>query len=230
MMKKLILALSITLLASQAFGADYRYVVPMPRPAPEKLADPAVPHLASYQTAALHLSQTNPDPFNTKGVPQATQVQAQPGQPVIVQAQPAAQSDLRDWLQTGLMGIIAAIFAKLGFAKPASVPATPVPATAGAPPTMTDLSDAFERALLKVVQSGVPGTAIQGGLGLIPGVGPIAAQLEPMVRKITIDALNQKLGIDPTTQPAQGGGNLLDLVGNVVENRIKAALDKRGAS
>lgn len=221
---RLILALSISLFSIQALAADYRYVVPMPRPAPEKVADPAVPHIVPYQVAALHLAQTNPDPFNTKGVPQTTQVQAQPGQPVIVQAQPAAQSDLRDWLQTGLMGVIAAIFAKLGFAKPAPVP---VPAATGAPPTMTDLSDAFERALLKVVQSGVPGTAIQGGLGLIPGVGPIAAQLEPMIRKITIDALNQKLGLDPQTGISQPGGSFLDLVGNVVENRIKAALDRR---
>lgn len=229
-MRKLILALSITLFAAQASAADFRYKVPLPTPAPEKV-DVSVPHVGPYQTAALHLSQVNPDPFKTQPQAQQQTTTAVPGQPIVIQSTPAVANDIRDWFQTGIMGIIAAIFAKLGFAKPAPAPG-PVPSGANPPPTMTDLSDAFERALLRVVQTGVPGTAIQTGLGMIPGVGPIASQLEPMIRKITIDALNQKLGLDPTTQPGAagiGGGNFLDTVGNIVESRIKAALAQRAS-
>lgn len=226
-MKKLILALSITLLASQAFGADFRYSVPVPRPAPEKYADPSVPHIVPYQVAAVHLAQTNPDPFNTRGTAQVTQPPAQPGQPVVVQAAPAidTQPGLLSWILTGVASLAGGAFGWNQLRQ----------STSRAKPEVNDL-------LLRVLESGKAGDLVQGLAGTVPFAGTAFSVLRPMIKDVLTEVLERKGAQAPIpsapvrqTTPADLGleqwkAELLGQIGNIVQQRIEAALAKRAST
>jgi hypothetical protein len=46
--------------------------------------------------------------------------------------------------------------------------------------------------MLQVIQSGIPGQAIQTGFSLVPGASPFVNLLEPVIRKQVIDFLQQQ--------------------------------------
>lgn len=239
-MKRLILALSITLLASQAIGADYRYVVPVPKPAPAKQA--AVPYLAGTQMAALHTAQFNPDPFKTQ--PQVVQAQPQQpinvpsNQPVVVQTAPAidTQPGLLSWVLTSILGVgTGGILANL-FRKPKVAQVDP-----GHLIQSPEFQDTLERVLGKLVNSDPLRGAVRTGIGFIPGVGGFASTIEDVANRAAKAALAAKFG-DPgpqvPTSTGAGTGDLgldswkaqlLDQVGSIVQQRIEAALAKRAS-
>ncbi len=155
-------------------------------------------------THAAGAQATNPDPFNRERVGQGTTTTPVP---VVVTA-PAtpAEPGLQSWIHTALLAIIAAIGGKLAFKLPAMpggsnvgaskindiVAAALNPANAGSILKDHDLKASVDVAMLKAIQSGIPGQALQTGLSFIPGAGPIAANLEPMLRKIVEDVLEQR--------------------------------------
>lgn len=56
----------------------------------------------------------------------------------------------------------------------------------------------IDQTLLKLMQSGQLQAPVQMGLGMIPTVGPIAAQLEPMVKQWVMQIITQRLGQAPS--------------------------------
>lgn len=227
-MLKLILALSITLLAGQAFGADYRYSVPLPRPAPVKHLDATVPHLASYQVAALHIAQAvNPDPFNARGQSTSREpAQASTSQPIVVPA-PVIDTTpgLLSWILTGIGALAGGSF---GFNQ--------LKQSMTKKPEVNDL-------LLRIIESGKAGDLVQGVAGTVPFAGTAFSVLRPMIKEVLTDVLEQR-GVAPRqtggTAPSpsaptydaleQWKADLLQQVGNIVQNRIEAALAKRTVS
>lgn len=114
---------------------------------------------------------------------------------------PSTLDEVKSWLTVVFGGLIAAFLAKIGF-KPAVATSTPASVPAGVTTILTKLKDpdtlaGLEALGLKIVQSGVPGTLIQGGAGLVGG-GAIASVLEPMVRQAVI----KQLGGDTTGGPS----------------------------
>lgn len=235
-MKRLILALSITLLATQAIGADLRWNVPLPRPAPEKMLDPAVPHAELTRVAALHVAQTNPDPFRTQTVPVQQSSPPAPGQPVIV-ATPAPVIDttpgLLSWVLTaiggtGVGGLLLNIFRKPKGVDPGAIVQNP------------DFQNVLDQAVSRALNSDPLRGAVRSGLSLIPGVGPFANTIEEVANRAAKMAVAQARGVDPVfapNPPNQSGAaefnleawktQLLQDVGNVVQTRIEAALKAR---
>lgn len=215
-MKKLIgICIVLLMFSSAAYATNS---IPLPRERPTAIM--------------MAQGQTNPDPFNTKhlDVPGQTQM-AQAGtpanQPIVLNTTPQnAGSSILNWINSGIMALFAAIFGKLAFKLP-QMPTTSTPMDAGKvndvvtavlhPQGSSILNDPALRAnvdaaLLKIVQSGLPGTAIQSGLSLIPGAGPIVSGLEPILRNIVIQELQKKAGAtatDPAT-PATGAVNPLE--------------------
>lgn len=149
------------------------------------------PAAAPAQAAPAEAAAPAPPPAGTVAPPV---VNAQVSLP------PATGMDeLKSWLNTLFGGLIAALLAKIGFRPSAPVAAGAPAMPAGVATVLTKLNDpstlaGLEAIGLKVVQTGIPGQLLQSGASLIPGVGPFAAQLEPMLRKIVIDALSAKQG------------------------------------
>lgn len=87
----------------------------------------------------------------------------------------------------------------------------------------------LDAALLRAVQSGVPGTLIQSGASLIPGVGPAAAGLEPLLRQAVIDILQRQHGTVALPAPATIDGSAnpppppaqVDVLGNLIAGLTK---------
>lgn len=121
---------------------------------------------------------------------------------------PTTNQSIRNWVHTAFYGVLTAIAGVVGIQLPATLkPASPAldqvtinnvvaaavnPQSAGLLLKDPNLKAAVDIALLQAIQSGVPGQLIQGGAGLIPGAAPFAATLEPILRKIIIDVMEQK--------------------------------------
>jgi lysozyme family protein len=141
--------------------------------------------------------------------------------PVIVTAPPPTAQPARDWAHTGLAAIVVMILGWLGVTLPDKLAApNPVmeqttidnvvqaavnPQNAGLILKDPKTKEKFDLAILKVIQSGVPGQALQVGAGAIPGVGGIVAQFEPLIRQIAESAVQKRLEqnqSDQTPTPA----------------------------
>lgn len=142
---------------------------------------------------------------------------------------PSTLDEIKSWLMVTFGGLISLFFGKMAFF-PSVATSSP---TGGGSPTipagvaavLTKLRDpdtlaGLEAIGLKVVQSGVPGTLIQSGAGLVGG-GAIASIVEPIVRQKVIEAL----GGTPTGPTAPDMGELTSLLGSLkdlIEKRLPA--------
>jgi len=163
-----------------------------------------------YDVPQFIAQATNPDPFNTRRVAQgeATPVPTPVTAPVVV-ATPAPtpiQFD-NNTIHTVFYGIITAILGWIGIKLPAMMKPSGVgannindivaaalnPQNAGTILKDPDLKAAVDVALLKAIQSGIPGQAIQTGLGFIPGAGPLASTFEPMIRSLVEDIVQKRI-------------------------------------
>ena len=221
-MKKLIFTLIAIFLTTTVNAADFRYNVPLPTPAPIKYLDATVPYI---ETAALHLAQNvNPDPFNSRGTPTQQSNPAVSGQPVVVQSTPVIDTTpgLLSWVLTAIGGTgVGGILLNL-FRKPAQ---------------NQNLENTIEQVLGKLLNSNEVRGLARTGLGFVPGVGGFANQIEEVANRAAKAALNAKFGTDAivTTTPVDQDldawkNKLLQEVGNIVQNRIEAALAKRTTS
>ena len=123
--------------------------------------------------------------------------------PQVSLAPPGTMDEIKSWLTTTFWGIIAMAFGKVAFAGVKTATVTP---TSGGSPSVDmllrlrekitdpDLRAGVDNTLLQVIQTGIPGMAIQSGLSLIPGVGPVASRFEPMIRNVVVDVLRQRAG------------------------------------
>lgn len=197
---KLILALVLCLAPTLAIAKD----VPLPRPSPIRMA--ALPSIA--QTAV------NPDPFKVNPQPQTTQ-------PTVVVA-PAPQSDIISYIWAALGAIITGLLGKIAFKPPALPSSTPV-----VDPSHPDIRDAIDRAVLKAIETGLPGQLVRTGLGAIPGVGGLAAQLEPVIRRVVTDVIEQRLGEAAPSPLVVPSGLPQDFLGRI-EEMIQTAIQRKG--
>ena len=222
-MNKFVFTLIAMFLTTAVNAADFRYSVPLPKPAPEKYLDASVYHLLPYQTTALHLAQNvNPDPFNSRGTPVQQNNPAVQAQPVIVQSTPAIDTTpgLLSWIFTGIASLAGGAFGfnqlRQGMQKK---------------PEVNDL-------LLRIIESGKAGDLVQGLAGTVPVAGTVFSALRPMIRETLTDVLERRGGTAAQsaapTAVEQGletwKAQLLQEVGNIVQNRIEAALAKRVVS
>lgn len=226
--------IGLCLVASLFATAQANGTIPLPREKPTELILAQAP-------------QTNPDPFNVKRADVAP-TSPQGMAPIIV-TPPAAHEGILSYIQTAIMALLTAIFGKLVFKLP-SLPATPgaAPASSGDastsqislalkaalhPSGTSIISDPVlrtkvDQALLQIIQSGLPGSAIQTGISLIPGAGAIGGIVEPLVRKAVEAALEARLG-----QQAPAGQPTADHVQPVLDqfkpllDQLKALIDAK---
>lgn len=105
------------------------------------------------------------------------------------------QSDILQWIWTALGTLVTGLVGKQVL-WPSQAKSDTAP-----PKTVTDLLAKFDPAtrkqmdsyLLQVIQSGLPGLAVQAGASAVPGVGPVIAALEPTLRKIVTEALQSRV-------------------------------------
>lgn len=201
-MKRVAIALGLLLLVSPALAG--------PKKTKQAAVIPPPAWTSSIQVADLiTVAQrgVNPDPFNPK--PTAEQAPPTPpaptnNKPVVVNMPPAPKlgDGWLEWVWTLLGGIFASLFGinVLQNRQAGQVTHTSVDdvlrqvLSPGGSTLIQDpqLKAIVDTALIQIIQSGVPGKAIQTGLSAIPGVGPLAAQLEPVLRKIVLDVLAQQ--------------------------------------
>lgn len=194
---------------------------------------------------AAHAQATNPDPFNVRRTqaqvtptptPAPTATPAPMPAPVVVNmpapVEPAAPrpTSLLEWIHAALAALGLGIGGKLAWRLPSMpgaakldhsriadvVAAVLNPKDATSILKDPELKASVDVALLKAIQSGIPGQALQTGLSFIPAAGPIAATLEPMVRKIVIEVLEKKVGstpIDPAAVHAETDQRLAGIEG-----------------
>jgi hypothetical protein len=149
-----------------------------------------------------------------------------PAAPVVVTT---AGPDLHGWANNGLLGLISGLLAWIGLKKQNVVVAGATPdesskvsqiiahisgASLIGDPALRATVDA---ALARAVQSGVPGTAIQTALGFIPGVGPIASQLEPMLRGVVVKVLQERAGTNADPIASANAPAMLDKVADLIK-------------
>lgn len=208
-MIKTLLALALLLAPSLALAKAKD--IPLPRPSPVKMA---------YAQAAV-----NPDPFKVNPQPQPQPQATQPVQPVVVTAAAPASmwGDAIQGIWALLGTIITALLGKIAFKPPAIPTATPV-----IDATHPDFHAAIDQALLRLVQTGLPGQALQTGLGLVPGVGGLAGALEPMLRKVVTDVLERKLSAVEDAPAASPISGLPQDFFQQIEDRIQAAIARKG--
>jgi len=234
------LLLMLTTLAA-ARGADV--AIPLPRERPAAIRVASLVPLPRERPAEIVVAQapTNPDPFNIKRADNGpTSGVAAPTSPIVVAAAPPASNDILGYIWAAIASVFTAIFGKLAFKLPA-MPGTAAPldsskvtdiVTAVLHPSGTsiladpNLRATVDAALLKVVQSGLPGQAIQAGLSFVPGAGPFVTTLEPIVRNLVTQALQKQApaGSAPaasaTPDPFQP---LLDKLSALIESKIHPA-------
>lgn len=125
--------------------------------------------------------------------------------PVIVNMPPPQTTNktVRDWVHTAFYGLLTAIAGWAGINLPSTITAATTPKID--PPAIVStitkdpqFKNDVAGIILQIVQSGVPGQAIQTGVGLIPGGAPFAG-LEPILRRVVIDALQQQQNSQATT-------------------------------
>lgn len=231
-MMRMILA-ALMLIGSVSFSPAAKVPLPQPRPldAASAYAQGDPKFLFPDRTQAAQAPQATP-PAPTPIVTPPTVTPQTPavvpaGTPVVVQV-PAAGRDIHSWIQTTLIGILTILFGKvalfpakngaptLDHSKVGDIVKAALSGSGSSAITDPALRDAVDVALLRAVQSGIPGTALQTGLSLIPGAGPFATTLEPMVRKIVIDVLQQKTNvgsIDPAAVHAETDQRLASIEG-----------------
>lgn len=198
--------LAIALLCAPSIALAKTKEVPLPRPSPVRLA-------------ALHVVQAvNPDPFKVQPQPTTT-TPITTTQPVTVVTAP--QSDgILSWVWAALGAIITGLLGKIAF-KPPALPSS-TPAIDASHP---DIRALIDQVLLRAIQTGLPGQAIQTGASLIPGIGGLAGALEPMLRKIVTEALEKKIGGGETAHiPASPVSGLPQDFFQQIEDRILAKL------
>lgn len=216
-MKLLMIAL-MALVGSLSL-ADAAVRLPQPKPA-ESLA----------QAAPKFEFPDRTTPAPTAPAP----TQAAPTQPPVVVNMPAApvpeKNGLIDWIHTALLGLLTAIGGKLAFKLPEMPGAAKLdhskvqdivasvlnPEKAASIIKDPNLKASVDLALFKAIQSGIPGQALQTGLSFVPGAGPIVTTVEPIVRKIVLDILQQEKSgatLDPNAVHAE------------TDNRITSILD-----
>jgi hypothetical protein len=158
---------------------------------------------------------------------------AVPAAPVVVTT---AGPDLHGWASNGLLGLISGLLTWIGLKKSNAVAGTSsddhgkvgqIIAALTHPSGTSLIGDpalraTVDAALARVIQSGVPGTAIQTGLSLIPGAGPIASSLEPMLRNVVVRVLQERAGtnadpVAPANVSASGGAAMLDKVADLIK-------------
>ena len=205
-MRKLFLIALLIFAPSLAFGADMLRIPPKMAAIPTFYIDPIA------EGKFIQAQATNPDPFNTQRRQQ--QVQATPTQevaPIVVHsAAPSSPlgSGLIEWIWTALGGggILAMLKNAFMPTKQANIDLSSnkivdiFNAILHQNSSVIDdpnIRQVVDKLLLQVVQSGVPGQAIQAGASLIPGVGPLAATIEPIVRQKVIELLGGKIGQSP---------------------------------
>jgi len=214
------IALGILLMLSTLAGARGADVaIPLPRERPAAIRVASLVPLPRERPAEIVVAQapTNPDPFNIKRADNGpTSGVAAPTSPIVVAAAPPASNDILGYIWAAIASVFTAIFGKIAF-KPPALPGTAAPIDSGKvtdivtavlhPSGTSILSDpnlraTVDAALLKAVQSGLPGQALQSGLSLIPGAGPFATTLEPILRNIVIQALQKQAGTTAAQGPA----------------------------
>lgn len=244
-MKRLLIALAASLLICSSLLAHA--AVPLPRPAPERSGTFDVP---AVQPGPYSFPMAQVDPkfqFPDRTQPQAPQTPSAPSvqtaqNPVVVPA-PAGETNIAGWIQTTFMGILTALFGKLalfpkkdksdGVAALDHGKVSEIVNSVLHPSGTSIIGDpnlraTVDAALLRAVQSGLPGTAIQTGLSLVPGVGPIASQVEPIVRNLVTKILQERAGPGGivTADPAATGPaatDVLDLLAKLVAQHKPAA-------
>lgn len=194
--------------------------VPLPQPRPIEIASlvQADPNFVfpdrTIQVQAA--PQVTAPPVSTTPA-----VVAAPNAPIVVAAPPPnGLTEILAGINAAFLALIAGL---LGFKK--TTPATAT-ATAGMTP-VTDTSSiaaivtsllhtkgsiqdpttrtAIDQALLGIIQSGIPGSALTTAAGLIPGAAPVASVLEPIVRNIVEQALEARMGNAGTAAAPTGG-------------------------
>lgn len=231
-MRKLLLALSLVLFASmvQASAADSSFL----------------------STKGDRLAQgVNPDPFNVKPGPAPAPA---PGPMVVPEIKPVfnfpAQGD--SWMSilwaaigaiaTTLFGKVAIWGVPLQSGGTASTPTdhktleqivTSVIHPDGDSGLDPALRAKIDGIALRVIQSGIPGMAIQTGAGFIPGAGGIVAKFEPMLRHLVEERLNQRLGTvadvggpNPNPMPSTFPPGLLAGIEEIVKRVVSDRLPK----
>ena len=182
---------------SRSNGVAQNTATPLPTPAPQKIevAPPIV----------------NVSPPNVSVSPQ------------LVSPAPSFMDEVKTWLMTIFTGLIAAAFGKFAlFGVKTAGPSADgtVPAVVSvlermkARVTNPDTRANIDSLILQAVQSGIPGMAVQTGLSMVPGVGPIASRLEPIIRQKVIEALQERTGAAPSAAPdlTSALGGLRDLI------------------
>jgi len=217
--------------------------VPLPRPSPLRSA-------LAYVVPYTELAQVavNPDPFKVNPpvvvpTPPPVVTPVVTPAPVVVTTQPTTfQGEILQWIWAALGALITGLLGKIAFKPPAlpgAVSAPTAPAIAAAVVDQPGFRDNIERALLKAVESGIPGRIVQTGLGTIPVVGGLAGNLEPLIRKIVLDTLRKRVGggevdltpeIDEVEREDLGltslGGLPQDIL-HKIEGRILARVEER---
>lgn len=180
-MKQMLWFLTAIVLFSIPFAAEAQFPKPRPAAAPQATAQAApAPAVATAPVAA-------PAPVVNVS-------------PQLVAPVPNAMDEIKSWLNTALAGLIAFFLGKIGF-KPAPTQVVPVGAAAepttasGLLKTIADpgLRAQADQAILTVIRSGIPGMGVQAGLGMIPGVGALAAQGEPLLRSMIDRIVSDRL-------------------------------------
>lgn len=169
------------------FAAEAQFPKPRPVAAPQATTAPA-PALAP-ETVQATSPTVNVAPPNVSVSPQ------------LVLPPASTLDEIKSWLNTTFLGLLSAIGGWIGLRGIK----TAAPTAPGAIPgvdVLLKLKDkmpdpatraGIDSVILQVVQSGIPGLAIQSGASLVPGVGPFAAQLEPLLRKVVTDVLEKRV-------------------------------------
>ena len=245
-MKKLIFVISFLCIAGNAQAADIWRVAQYGELSKfDQMALISLPVVNLRSPTPLQVQQTNPDPFLQRNPIQAQSSQ----QPIVVQT-PSQQnfgSSWIEWIWTALGG--GGILAMLKNAFMPTKQSTPDLSSN----KVVDIFNAIlhqnssviddpnirqvvDKLLLQVVQSGIPGQAIQTGASLIPGVGPLASTLEPFIRQKVIEVLQGKVGAVPVATDTSSGdriGRLEKVVGDLADvliTRFKPDTAKQGTA
>lgn len=233
-LQKLILVVGVVVGASAAFAAD----VPLPKEKPFHITalGYVVPAASLRNTEVVaQAPATNPDPFNTKREPPAA-VPSTVATAVPVVVPVSSDNSILEWIKTAITGAFAAIAAwftskfKGGLGKLDEGPTVvgkiddhnkvqdivnavlhPAGTSIIGDP---NLRNTVDLALLKAVQSGIPGQAINTGFSFLPGASPIVNVVEPIVRNLVTKFLQERTGasVDPNAKPAVDMEDLIEKV------------------
>jgi len=229
-MKAIFIAImALVLLTPTMAGAKKQHHVPLPKPR------------TTVEDILARAQATNPDPFNVNRN-QATPVPTPQPTPVVVTvpAPPAPPAnDLRAWLHSALLTFLTGIAGWLGIKLPSTLKGNKGADQSNIKDVVEslvhgsvikdpDLKAKVDLALYQAIQSGVPGQALQAGLGLIPGAAPFVTTLEPMLRKVVLDVLQERAkAVPPTTaEMPKAAPNIEDLLNNLAAKLANRPAEK----